>query len=94
MQVTVNIPDDLAALVVPAGHDPARTVFEGALVQAYREDRISGPQLMAALGIETREELDGYLKSHHVYIQYSLDDLNAEREVMERILAADLKKSA
>ena len=94
MLVTVNIPDDLAALLIPAGQDPSHLLYESALVGAYREDRISGPQVMSALGIETRDQLDGYLKSHHVYIEYSIDDLNQEREAMERHFAADLKKSA
>lgn len=94
MQVTVNIPDDLAAQLIPAGQDPARAVLEDALVQAYRENRISGPQLMQVLGIETRDELDGFLKSHQVWIEYSIDDLNKERDAMERILAEEMKKSA
>ncbi|HEY4381551.1 MAG TPA: UPF0175 family protein [Acidobacteriaceae bacterium] len=94
MQVKVDIPDDLAAQIIPAGQDPARAVLEDALVQAYRENRISGPQLMQALGIETRDELDGLLKSHQVWIEYSMDDLNKEREAMERILAEEMKKSA
>ena len=94
MQVTVNIPDDLAAQLIPAGQDPSRVVLEDALVQAYRENRISGPQLMEALGIETRDELDGFLKARQVWVEYSIDDLNKEREAMERILAEEIKKSA
>jgi hypothetical protein len=94
MQVTVDIPDDLAAQLIPAGQDPARAVLENALAQAYRENRISGPQLMQALGIGTRDGLDGFLKSHQVWIEYSIDDLNEEREAMERVLAEEMKKSA
>lgn len=94
MQVTVDIPDDLAAQLIPAGQDPARAVLEDALVQAYRENRISGPQLMEALGIETRDALDGFLKSHQVWIEYSMDDLAKDREAMERILAEEFEKSA
>jgi len=45
MQVTLNIPDDLAPRLIPAGHDPARAVLEDALVQACREIRISRHQL-------------------------------------------------
>ena len=70
MQVTVNISDDPAQALIPAGQDPARAVLEDALVQAYRENRISGHQLMTALGIETRYELDGFLKARQVWIEY------------------------
>jgi hypothetical protein len=88
MQVTLDIPDDLAAQFIPAGQDAARAVLEDALVEAYREDRISGRQLMEALGIETRYELDGFLKARHVYIEYTWDELQRERLAMEAHLAA------
>jgi hypothetical protein len=92
MQVTVNIPDDLASQLIPAGQDPARAVLEDALVQAYRENRISGHQLMTALGIETRYELDGFLKARQVWIEYSLEELERDRATMERILSEKSKK--
>jgi len=92
MQVTVEIPDELATQLIPAGQDPARAVLEDALVQAYREDRISGRQLMEALGIPTRYELDGFLKARQVWIEYTLEELEQDRETMERILAEKSKK--
>jgi hypothetical protein len=92
MQVTVNIPDDLAQQLIPAGQDPARAVLEDALVQAYRENRISRHQLQQALGIETRYELDGFLKARQVWIEYSLEEMERDRAVMERFLAEKSKK--
>jgi hypothetical protein len=94
MQVTVDIPDNLAAQVIPAGQDPARALLEDALVQAYRENRVSGRELMEALGIATRYELDGFLKARQVWIEYSLEELQSDREVMERVLAGSREKRA
>ena len=94
MQVTIEIPDTLAEQMIPAGQDPGRSVLEDALVQANREQRISGHQLMEALGIETRYELDGFLKARQVWIEYSLEDHERDREFMERLLAERAKKSA
>jgi predicted nucleic acid-binding protein len=59
VRITIDIPDDLAVQYLPAGKDAAQAVMEDALVQAYREERISARQLMEALGIPTRYELDG-----------------------------------
>jgi len=87
MQVVIEIPDDLASQLIPSGQDPGRAVLEDALVQAYREDRISAQQLMAALGIKSRYELDGFLKARNVWIEYSLEELNAERAVLEQTLS-------
>jgi hypothetical protein len=92
--VTVDIPDNLAAQVIPAGQDPARALLEDALVQAYRENRVSGRELMEALGIATRYELDGFLKARQVWIEYSLEELQSDREVMERVLAGSREKRA
>jgi hypothetical protein len=36
MQFTVELPDDLAGQVIPAGSDPARAALEGMAVKAYR----------------------------------------------------------
>lgn len=87
MQVTVDIPDALASQLIPAGQDPSRAVLEDALVQAYREERISGRQLMEALGIETRYELDGFLKARQVWMEYTPEQMEPDRLVMEQILA-------
>lgn len=46
---------------------------------AYREDHISGHQLMEVLGIPTRYELDGFLKSRQVWIEYTPEELEQER---------------
>ncbi len=94
MQVTVEIPDNLAPQLIPAGQDPGRAILEDALVQAYREDKISGPQLMDALGIETRYELDGFLKARQVWIEYSLEQMEADRKFQDAFLARHLQKSA
>jgi hypothetical protein len=87
MQVTVNIPDNLAAQLIPAGRDAARAVLEGALVQAYREQRISGPQLMHALGIETRYQLDGFLKARQVWIEYTPEQMAADQKFQDEFVA-------
>ena len=37
MHVTVEIPDELAATLAPAGRDPARAALEAIGLEAYRE---------------------------------------------------------
>ena len=87
MQVTVTIPDDLASQLIPAGQDPARAVLGDALVQAYRENRISGHQLMTALGIGTRYELDGFLKARQVWIEYTPEQMAADQRFQDEFVA-------
>ena len=94
MQVTLEIPDDLAQQLIPAGQDPARAILEDALVQAYRESKISGHQLMQALGIETRYELDGFLKARQVWIEYSPEQMAADQKFQDDFLADRVRNSA
>jgi hypothetical protein len=85
VQITIDIPDDLVGQYLPPGKDAARAVMEDALVQAYREDRISGRQLMEALGIPTRYDLDGFLKARQVWIEYTAEELEQERRVSQAL---------
>jgi hypothetical protein len=73
MQVTLDIPDDLAAPLTPAGQDPSRAALEAWALEAFRQRRLSGYQLRMLLGIESRYELDGFLKQHRVET-YTVDE--------------------
>ena len=75
MQITVTLPDDLAAPLLPNGQDPARTALEALALEAYRQRRITGYQLRTLLGIASRYELDGFLKQHEVY-DYTIEDFD------------------
>jgi hypothetical protein len=85
MQITVEIPDELASRLVPAGQDPSRGALEAIGIEAYRQHRITGYQLRQLLGIESRYELDGLLKQHQVWLEYSSEDFERERELGERL---------
>lgn len=94
VRIIVDIPDEIAAQYVPADRDPSRAVLEDALVQAYREERISGRQLMEALGIETRYDLDGFLKARQVWIEYSAEEIAADQRFQDDFVRSRAQKSA
>ena len=75
MQITVTLPDDLAAPLLPPGQEPARAALEAIALEAYRQRRITGYQLRTLLDIPSRYELDGFLKQHEVY-DYSVEDFD------------------
>jgi hypothetical protein len=37
------------------------------------------------LGFETSFEIDGFLKAHNVYEDYTMEDFERERETLERL---------
>ena len=84
MQVTVQIPDELAKILGAEG-DLSRRVVEALLVEEYRSGRLTKPQLRTALNIETSHELDGFLKRHHVWIDYDEHESALEQSGLERL---------
>jgi hypothetical protein len=84
MNVTVHIPDDLAARLGEAG-DVSRRALEAFGLEEYRAGRLTGAELCRLLGFSIRAELDGFLKAHEVYEDYTLEDLEQEQQVLKRL---------
>ena len=85
MNLTVEIPDDLAPRLAAGGRDLSRETLEMIAAKAYRQDRISKPELQRLLGIETSYQLDGFLKAHDIWIEYTLEDAAREQRSLDRL---------
>ena len=85
MNLTVQIPDDLARSLNAAGGDLSRRALEALALDEYRSGRLTKPELRHALGFETGYELDGFLKMHQVWIEYDEQDLARERASLDRL---------
>jgi hypothetical protein len=66
MNVTIQIPDDLARELAATGGDLARRALEGFAVEEYKNGRLTKPAMRQLLGFATRDQLDGLLKAHRV----------------------------
>jgi len=82
MQLTVEIPDDIASSLTAAGGDLSRRALEGFALEELRAGRITEPQLRKMLGL-ARIELDGFLKAHGIYQNYTLEDFEQERKALK-----------
>ena len=85
MNVTVEIPDDLAPRLASGGRDLSREALEMIAAEAYRQDRITKPELQRLLGIETSYDLDGFLKAHGIWIEYTMEDAAREQRSLDRL---------
>lgn len=85
MNLTVEIPDDLAGRLAAAGGDLSRRALEALAAEEYKHDRITRPELQRLLGIETSFELDAFLKAHDVWIEYTPEDAERERRSLQRL---------
>jgi predicted HTH domain antitoxin len=86
MQVTLEIPDDIAGKLGSQGQDPARAALEAVAIEGYRSGALSAYQTRRLLGFETRYELDGFLKAHKVWEHaYGLEDLEQDRQTLRQL---------
>ena len=85
MQLTLNLPDELSAALAASGPDLPRAAFEAIALEAYRERKLTTAQLRRLLGFESRHELDGFLKQHEVWLEYTWQDLERDRETHHRL---------
>jgi hypothetical protein len=84
VEIRVNVPDEFASSLVRPGGDPSRTALEAFGLEAYRQRRLTASQLRRLLGIESRFELDAFLKEHEVF-DYTMEDFEHDMANLEAL---------
>jgi hypothetical protein len=87
VEVTITIPDEIAAQIISEGKDPSRTALEALALEGYRTEQISEAEIRQLLGFETRMEVHAFLKEHGAFLHYSLADAAKDRETALRVRA-------
>jgi hypothetical protein len=83
MQITLELPDEIARQLA-AGQDLSRAALEGLVAEACRTHLLSDHQAAELLGL-SRYELDGFLKAHGVFLDYSIEDFELETVLGEQL---------
>ena len=73
MQVSLTIPDDVAAELEPGGADLGRRALEALAIEGYRAEALSLGQVAEMLGLSINEA-DGFLKARGVALLVPLED--------------------
>lgn len=79
MQITVNIPDDVAAQIAVGSEGLSRAALEALALEGYRNQILSEALVGQMLGFETRMEVHAFLEEHGAWMHYSIED--AERDL-------------
>jgi hypothetical protein len=80
LQVTLEIPEDLAqSLGVDAG-SLSRAALEALALEGVRSGKLSVSQARRLLGIKSRYEMDRFLKAHGVLLPTTLSDVQHDAE--------------
>jgi hypothetical protein len=85
MDVTVPIPDDIVRRIRAAGGDVSQHALEALVAEEYCLGHLHKPDLRRIFGFETSYEIDGFLKAHHVYDPYTLEDFELERAALKNL---------
>jgi Uncharacterised protein family (UPF0175) len=85
MNFAVEIPDDVAQRLSAVGGDLSRRALEALVAEEYKQGHLTKPDLRRLLNLETSDQIDGFLKAHDVWIDYTLQDLERERAGLRRL---------
>jgi Uncharacterised protein family (UPF0175) len=85
MNVTVEIPDDVAKRLTAAGNDLPRRALEALVLEEYKRGRLTRPEVARVLGFATRGELDDFFAAHEVFGAYTPADLERDRQDLQRL---------
>lgn len=85
MQLTIQVPDDLAQRLSTRGSSLSSMAQEALAADEYRLGHLTKPDLRRWLGLETSYEIDGFLKRHGIFDDYTLQDFESEREALKAL---------
>jgi hypothetical protein len=88
MEVTLTIPDDVAAEIQNGSSTPlARRLLELAAIKAYEVGLLTTRQIQEMLAFESREELFAFLRAHDVRDRhFTTDELAKGRTTLDSLL--------
>jgi hypothetical protein len=87
MQVTLDIPDDLAAHFAEAGKDLSQAALEALAVEGYRTQRLTESDVKRLLGYGTRMQVHTLLNQHNVDLNYTIEHLQQDIAASDKFLA-------
>ena len=86
MEVTIKLPEDVAGVFLANGENIEREVLEATALEGYRSGKLSHAQIGRMLNL-SRFEIDEFLKTHDVPLNYTVEDLEADRRTLDKLFA-------
>ena len=84
MQITLELPEDIAQGLGSRWKDLPRAALESLALEAYRSRTLTAAQLRRLLGFQTRMQVDAFLKEHEIY-DYTAADFEQDRETIRQL---------
>lgn len=81
MQITLELPEDIAHGLASRWKDLPRATLESLGLEAYRSRALTASQLRRLLRFETSMQVDAFLKQHEI-CDYTVEDFEQDRETL------------
>ena len=78
MNVHLEIPEELARRLASDANGLARAALEAIALESVRSGKLTVSQARRLLGIQSRYEMDGFLKAHGVFLDLTLEDVRSD----------------
>ena len=90
MQITIELPEDIAVELQSKWKDLPRAALESLALEAYRSRALTGAQLRRLLVFETPMQVDAFLKEHGIF-DYSAADFQQDRETLRELRMREVR---
>ena len=80
MDVHLEVPEEFARQLASDSKGLARVAIEALAAEGVRSGKLSVFQARSLLGIESRYEMDGFLKAHGVFLDLTLEDVQQDSD--------------
>ena len=84
MQITIDIPDDIASQLLQNIADLPRRTLEALMVQAYRDALLTPIEVGKILGLD-RWQVETFLHQNQAYLHYDELDLEHDRITLHQL---------
>lgn len=89
MQVTIELPDNIANQLQLQPTNISRRILELIAADYYRQGRIGASEVSRMLNFSSRWETYEFLKHEKAYLPYTEDDLEQDAQAIRNILAKE-----
>jgi predicted HTH domain antitoxin len=89
MQITIELPDDIANQLQLQPANISRRILELIAADNYRQGRIGAAQVRRMLNFSSRWETYEFLKREKAYLPYTEEDLEQDAQAIRNVLAKE-----
>jgi predicted HTH domain antitoxin len=83
--ITIELPDTIIQRLDPTSGGVSRQVLEAVVLEGYRSERLSRGEVAQILELGWHET-EEFLAEHGLPYHYTLEDLDEDRQMLDRVL--------